>query len=81
MIFDELTDESSFILLPFQEQTELIAHYCHDIKNKITGSQTMAEAQGIADEHCLQFQRSCSSEVLRNAMTEYVQELIRQTWS
>jgi len=80
LVFDELTDESSFIQLPFQEQTELIALYCHDIKNKITGSQTMAEAQGIVDEHCLQFQRSCSSEVLRKAMTEYVQGLVRRTW-
>ncbi len=80
-MYDELVDESTFDQLSFQDQTELISHYCHDIKNKITGSQTMAEAQGIADEHCMQFQRSCSSEVLRNAMTEYVQGLIRQTWS
>lgn len=80
-MFDELVDESTFIRIPVQEQSELISHYCHDIKNKITGASTMAEAQRIADEHCLQFQQSCSSGVLRNAIIQYVQHLITQTWS
>jgi len=79
-MYDELTNESVFTQLPFQKQTELISRYCHGIQEKINLSRTLHEAQRIADEHCEQFQRSCSSDVLRNAMSEYVQNLIRQRW-
>ena len=77
VIQEELIDESQFMRLPLQRQTELLSHYCGDIKDKIISSSTMTEAQRIADEQCLLFQRSCSSEVLRHAMTRYVQDIIK----
>lgn len=77
---DELVDESVFTQLPFQKQTELISRYCGGIQEKISSAPTVADAQNIADEQCAQFQQSCSSEVLRTAMTVYVQNLIRQLW-
>ncbi len=78
---DELIDDSEFLHLPFPKQTELISHYCSGIQEKITSASTLAAAQIIADEQCLQFQSICSSAVLRYAMTEFVQNLIRQKWS
>jgi hypothetical protein len=80
MIYDELIDEGSFVQLPFLQQTELISHYCGQIKEKINGAVTQADAQIIADEHCAEFQRKCSSAVLRNAMTHYVRDIIKHTW-
>ena len=79
-MYDELTDESVFTKLPFQKQAELITRYCNGIQEKINLSPTLTEAQRIADEHCEQFHRSCSSDVLSKAMSEYVQNLIRQRW-
>lgn len=80
MIQEELTDESHSIRPPLQSQTELLSYYCRDIKDKIIGSSTMTEAQRIADEQCLLFQGSCSSEVLHRAMTQYVHDIIKLNW-
>lgn len=77
---DELIDDSEFLNLPFPIQTELISKYCNGIQEKILRSSSMAEAQNIADEHCLKFHDVCSSAVLRNAATEFVQNLISQKW-
>lgn len=78
---DEIVDESVYLQLPFQQQTELISRYCGGIQEKISNAPTEMDAQKIADELCAQFHRSCSSDILRSAMTEYVQNRIRQIWT
>lgn len=79
-MYDELVDEETFVQLPFLQQSELISQYCGQIKEKIRCAASLDDAQKIADEHCAEFQRSCSSAVLRNAMTHVVRDIINHTW-
>jgi hypothetical protein len=82
MTFDEeLFNDHLFLQLEKNRQYELIAKHCADIEKQIRTASSRSDAERISTSACFQFENECPSNLLRNALTRRVKELIAKYWS
>ena len=61
-------------------QHELVREYCREAEGRITIARSRADTVRIKEEWCNRFQRQCESELLINATSRYLDEIIARQW-
>lgn len=61
-------------------QHELVREYCREAKGRIMIARSRADAMRIKEECCKRFSQECESELLINATSAYLDEIITRMW-
>jgi hypothetical protein len=61
-------------------QHELVREYCREAEGLIIKARSRSEAISIKNESCTRFKQECESELLVNATSAYLDEIIAQHW-
>lgn len=77
---EELLADNRFAQLSQRRQTELITEHCAGIKERIRLSASLQEAEHWVATTCKKFESECSSNLVRNALILYLQNLMDQYW-
>jgi hypothetical protein len=80
MFNEELLSDERFAPLSNTQQSEIISKHCAEVEKYIRTASSRLEAERISANTCLQFQHECSSDLVRNALTRRVEELITKHW-
>jgi hypothetical protein len=78
---EELLNDQQFLQLSQIRQSDLIAKHCAGIEEHIRTASSRFEAERIAANTCLCFQKECSSVLVRNALTHRVEEFMTKHWN
>jgi hypothetical protein len=77
---EELLTDYQFGQLHRTRQTELIVSHCATIEEHIRHASSRLEAEQISSSACSEFKNECPSEIVRNALTRHVEDLIKKYW-
>jgi hypothetical protein len=61
-------------------QSEIVRRSCGDIGKRIREARTRTEALEIVGALCASFEVECESEVMREFVRSYAEELVRKRW-
>jgi hypothetical protein len=61
-------------------QHELVQGYCREAEGLIMIARSRSDAIRIKDEWCTKFKQKCESELLINATSAYLDEIIARQW-
>jgi hypothetical protein len=78
---EELLSDERFAQFSAQHQTEIISFYCTELEERIRTASSRNEAEHESVKTCIQFEKQCSSTLVRKALTHKVQELITKYWN
>ena len=77
---EELFNEQQFLQRNQIQQSELITKYCAGVEERIRSAVSKEDAELIANAACDKFKSECTSEIVRKALTKYMQLKISQYW-
>jgi hypothetical protein len=77
---EELLTDERYRQLNGNQQSELVARHCADIEDRIRSAPSRLEALRLKELACSRFKQTCSSVLVRTALTRHVEELISRNW-
>ncbi|MFN0156844.1 MAG: hypothetical protein ACKVRP_02085 [Bacteroidota bacterium] len=63
-----------------QHPTEIVRKYCREAEERIMAASSSVEATRIKEEWCTRFKNECESDLLFNATSAYLNDIIAGKW-
>ncbi len=79
-MIEDLLDETRFLSLSHERQTETIREHCRGVVEKIRQAPDASRALEIVHKACDNFDNACPSRIIRGSLRDHLIRIYDETW-